>query len=319
MRKQALLQVITGLLVAFLLFASGCQSNGEQFELVSVTITPSSVGAGEPVTVTVEVNNSGDEVTYPLTLRIDGSEEETREVLVASGASEVVSFQVTRETLGSYHVQVDGISRTFEVVMSAEQAMDRAAEEIAAASSFHFELSHQGGETPIAMGLNMKEAAGDVVRPDKLQATISAILSGMYFEVDFVTVDQSIYMTNPLTGNWEPLPIEFSALKLFDPGVGISSLLMDVTAPVVLGNEKAGGVACHHIKGEVESTCLRAIFGGSVLAGLPVQAEFWVGEEDFLLRQIRLEGRLTADECDGIVRTMKLSRFNQPVLIELPR
>jgi hypothetical protein len=49
-----------------------------------------------------------------------------------------------------------------------------------------------------------------------------------------------------------------------------------------------------------------------------VPAEVWVGAEDFLVRQLRLEGPIDAGDTDSTIRTLKFSNFNQPVIIERP-
>jgi hypothetical protein len=49
-----------------------------------------------------------------------------------------------------------------------------------------------------------------------------------------------------------------------------------------------------------------------------IDTEVWVDTEDFLLRRIRLEGRITEGEESGIVRTISLSDFDQSLEIELP-
>jgi hypothetical protein len=54
------------------------------------------------------------------------------------------------------------------------------------------------------------------------------------------------------------------------------------------------------------------------MEGASISIEVWIGRDDFLLRSIRLEGRITEAEAEGIVRTLKLSGFDVPVTIEAP-
>jgi hypothetical protein len=189
-------------------------------------------------------------------------------------------------------------------------------ESMDAADSFHFRLEHDGGGTPIAGGLTMNEAEGDIARPDRLKAKISTTMMGMFIEVEVITVGSAIYMTNPLTTEWELLPTEFSAVSFFDPDTGVTAILEGMTSLAILEEENVKGLRCYHIAGKTASQCLNSIALSSV-EGVVIDTEVWVGTEDFLLRRIRLEGQITEDEKAGIVRTISLD-FGQSVEIELP-
>jgi len=99
-----------------------------------------------------------------------------------------------------FMVTVTGCTRSTPAALSASEIISKSSERMEAINSFHFVLDQVGGGTPIAMGLEMTNAVGDVVRPDRLKATISGKLSGMFLEVQIVSVGEEMYMTNPLTG-----------------------------------------------------------------------------------------------------------------------
>jgi lipoprotein LprG len=202
--------------------------------------------------------------------------------------------------------------------LTAAEIIEKSAEKMETLSSFHFELDQVGGGTPIAMGLEMTKAVGDVARPGKLKTTISATIAGMFLEVGIITVGETTYMTNPLTMQWEPLPSEFSAVALFNPDIGIKAIIKGVKNPTKLEDEEVAGIFCYHLKGTLDSSDLRPFVGSAALEGIPIGTEIWIGKDDFLLRQIKLEGRLTEAEKPGIIRTITLSKFDQPVTIELP-
>jgi len=164
------------------------------------------------------------------------------------------------------------------------------------------------------MGLEMTSASGDIVRPSKLKVKVFA----GFLEAGVITVGEVTFMTNPLTGEWEPLPSEFTAVKLFDPDTGIKAIIDKITSAIKLDEEKVAGVLCYHIKGTLDSGDLSAITCGNAIEGVSIDTEVWIGKEDFLLRRIKLEGQITKDEEPGIVRTLSISNFNQPVTIELP-
>jgi hypothetical protein len=202
--------------------------------------------------------------------------------------------------------------------LTAHEVIGRCMESMDAADSFHFRLEHDGGGTPIAGGLTMNEAEGDIARPDRLKVQTWVEMIGLGdMKVEFITVGSAIYMTNPFTDEWEPLPTDFSAVSFFDPDTGVTAILEGMTGPAILEEEKVKGLRCYHIKGRIASQCLNSIALSSV-EGAVIDTEVWIGTEDFLLRRIRLEGQITEDEKAEIVRTITLSDFDQSVEIELP-
>jgi hypothetical protein len=201
--------------------------------------------------------------------------------------------------------------------LTAAEIISKSGENMQAVNSFHFLLDQVGGGTPITMGIEMTKAEGDIVRPDKLQATIFGTAMGMSLEVKLVTSGEKTYMTNPLTGAWEVPPDQFKVLSLFDPGTGLAAILKGMAAPTQLGEEQIGGTLCYYLKGSIASDALRPI-AGSAAAGVVINVEVWIGKEDFLVRHIKLEGKITEAEKEGIVRTLDLSNFNQEVEIKLP-
>lgn len=59
------------------------------------------------------------EGTYNLTLKINGVNEETRDITVAAGTSKSVSFTLSRQQSGIYEVDVNGLEGSFNVITLA--------------------------------------------------------------------------------------------------------------------------------------------------------------------------------------------------------
>ena len=201
--------------------------------------------------------------------------------------------------------------------LTAQEIINHSIEKMREISSFHFELFHEGGRTPIPMGLELEEAIGDVAKPDKLKTTILAALRGMLVEVQVITIGVTTYMTNPLTKQWELVPGEFSAISIFDPNAGITSILQDMVNPTVVESEEDDKPNGYHIKGEIPSESLRPITLSSI-EGVNVSADVWIDNETFLINQIKIEGQITETEKPGIIRILKLSDYNREVIIESP-
>jgi hypothetical protein len=88
-----------------------------EFSVSDLTIEPGEAEPGETVTISVSVENTGGtEGTYTLMLTIDGAVEAEKTATVAAGASESVTFSVSKQGATSYIVVVEGLSDIFTVV-----------------------------------------------------------------------------------------------------------------------------------------------------------------------------------------------------------
>ena len=74
---------------------------------------------GEDITITANVaNNGGQEGTYTAELKLNGKTVDTKEVTLAAGQSQQVSFTVSGMDYGQYEVEVAGLSGEFTVSRS---------------------------------------------------------------------------------------------------------------------------------------------------------------------------------------------------------
>jgi hypothetical protein len=86
------------------------------FSVSSLSILPSEVLVGETVTISVSVTNTGGQSdTYKVNLKIDGAVVATKELTVAAGKSESVSFTTSKDAAGIYSVDVNGLTGSFTV------------------------------------------------------------------------------------------------------------------------------------------------------------------------------------------------------------
>jgi len=186
-----------------------------------------------------------------------------------------------------------------------------------AATSFHFTMEHDKAGTPISSNILMTKLEGDIESPDKLQAKITGTYSDTAIEVSLVTVSGQTYMTNPLSGVWEPAPNSFKVLSVFDPGTGVASIIKGLNNATALGEEKVGNTKCYHLKGDVLSETL-APLTGTTATGAAIGTEVWISEKTFFVQQIKLTGKITDSETDGITRTLTFTDYNKKVDIKLP-
>jgi hypothetical protein len=199
--------------------------------------------------------------------------------------------------------------------------VSEAADRFAAVKSFHFVLEHEEGRSPIALGLEMERAEGDMVVPDRLQADVEAVagtFGNASVDVRAVAVGDTVKVTNPFRETeWVELPGSTSVRDLFDPAGGIVSALRAAKDPVLTGEEGVGGAETWVITANVDGADLEA-FAPTAEPGYPVKGTVWIGKDDQLVRRVRLEGPFGEDDPDEVIRVVTLSAFDEPITIELP-
>ena len=190
----------------------------------------------------------------------------------------------------------------------------RSGEAMASLSAFRFALEHEGdGGTPLDASLTVTEAEGAVVSPDKLTVEFSGVLGTFAIRSGFVTIGDESYMTNPLTGAWEPVAREVSPIGFFDPQRGIASIMAQVQRPALASHADGKFV----IDGTLPVSALAPLLG-SAAQGDAVSARLTIDDATLYLERAVLEGRVTALEPDGVVRAITLWDFNEMVEIERP-
>ena len=84
--------------------------------LSSLSISPSQVQPGEDVTISIYLSNSSPaEASYPVSLKLNGALEETREIYLGGGSGETVSFTSNQSNPGEYPVDINGLTGSFKV------------------------------------------------------------------------------------------------------------------------------------------------------------------------------------------------------------
>jgi len=82
-----------------------------------LSVNPQQANAGQTVTVSTNVVNTGDQAgNYNVALKIDGRVEQARMVSVGPQATQPVKFTVSKSQPGTYTVAIDGQQDTFSVL-----------------------------------------------------------------------------------------------------------------------------------------------------------------------------------------------------------
>ena len=87
------------------------------FEVRNLDISPSQVRIGENVIISAQIANTGGvSGEYTLMVNVEGLLETSQVITLAPEQSQEVSFTVTRDTPGSYQVEIGGLQGSFVVV-----------------------------------------------------------------------------------------------------------------------------------------------------------------------------------------------------------
>ncbi len=203
-----------------------------------------------------------------------------------------------------------------------DEILSRASTRFNALDSYHFEITQKGGSIPVTDELKLISASGDIDLPDKKSFDAKARWSGIPITVSLVTVGETAYMTDPLSGEWILLPENYSAAKSFDPGAGVKAMLRNLRNAQKMEAQIIDGAACFHIEGELDPWILNALTGGFGIQkgqGDAVSIEAWIDSEEYMVHRVTIEGQMIDGEDLGISRTINLSNFNVPVNITIPK
>lgn len=86
------------------------------FTSSSLSISPLEVDIGGTVTISLLLANTGEEEgSYTITLKLNGVVEATKEITLAGGANETVTFTTAKDEAGTYSVNIDGLTGSFTV------------------------------------------------------------------------------------------------------------------------------------------------------------------------------------------------------------
>lgn len=171
----------------------------------------------------------------------------------------------------------------------------------------------------VGPGLAVSKVEGDLARPDRVRMKATTQVGNSVLDIEFIAIGDQQYIADPFTLRWQSLPTSPVTFTPLDPQRGVPGVVRALKNPQRVGKSQADGVEAYHVRGAVESGLLAALTGTATASdSRTVPVELWVGTQDFLPRQIRLEGRLSDGEPAGIVRSLHLTQYNRPLTIEPP-
>ena len=204
--------------------------------------------------------------------------------------------------------------------ITAEDVRDRGAETLRNLSTVHFLVTHEEGGTDIGFSSTLTEAEGDGVFPDKAEfvaKATSALFGNAALELDIVQYGETTHLRDRISMVWQALPAGTLAINFTNINGSIADALASLGDLDLTDGGSVDGAPVHKLTGTTPSTSMRGLVPGAP-EGDTLQMEVWIGRDDYLVRKVRLTGRLVEADTPDVVRVLELSRFDEPVTIEPP-
>ena len=85
-----------------------------EFQVTNLTVNPAEAGVGQPIIISVNVTNVGEEEgNYSVNLTINDVVRENKTIQLLGNESRIVEFLVNENSEGSYYVKIDDLNGTF--------------------------------------------------------------------------------------------------------------------------------------------------------------------------------------------------------------
>ena len=214
--------------------------------------------------------------------------------------------------------------------LSVERVVEATAASMRALKSAHIEadITRTGRAAGEEEGTVEMSMTGDYQAPDRPRLRTRFTIEGNDFGADYITIANETYIHVLNTDIWEVTDttdgLDLPETIRFDPE--------DTENLVLIGEEELDGEKVYHLKGILASDAgglLNSVVHGSWFMVTPmgeviVEAEFWVGVEDFLIRRIiqNTHIELSADTGErgelSLELDMRLSDYGKSMDIQAP-
>ncbi len=181
-----------------------------------------------------------------------------------------------------------------------------------------FDLDHDVGSSYLSeLGLYLDAVTGQIAMPDKYSLRMEATTTdrNVFVGVEIIGVAGKAYMN--LLGRWgetDPLTLPFDFSEL---GLRLADIMRAVEEHTLIGEEMVAGVPAWRIGGLVDSGAFKGLLVNAS-PGEPIKIDAWIGRDDSLLYQARVEGKLFSDDEPNAVRVLAITEVDVPVEIEPP-
>ena len=106
-----------------------------------------------------------------------------------------------------------------------------------------------------------------------------------------------------------------SPLGFFNPTVGISAMMLQLEEPKEV---ETGREDVHRLTGTLPAAALSPLLGTAIQDAY-VDVDLTIDAERHYLLEAIVSGRVIESDAEGIVRTIELRDFGEPIVIEPPQ
>ena len=148
--------------------------------------------------------------------------------------------------------------------------------------------------------LEFVSATGRFAAPGAAEALVTVSAVGLSTEVGAVVIEGDTWLTNPITGNWEPTPpgYTFDPATLFDPQIGFRAMLQEGIPTVEdLGEEIVDETTLRHVRFTASGERVEVVTAGMV-RGADVTIDAWIEPTSGELRRAKFPTTIGANPTE---------------------
>ena len=242
-----------------------------------------------------------------------------RRVLAYSALFMVCALLITSCKLPWQHSQSTAVASTLGPKPTAQQLITTVQKNFRTVTAFHVVMKVENLGTAPDGAIQIRSADGDVVMPDKVKASANVLLSGQVVGVELVSIGDTQYLTDPITGQWRVVKGVLNASTLTDPNTGIVSLASKLTSLSKPVDDAVNGMPCWRFTGQLDAQTLAFLTGGGMPAGTMLLTSVCVGKGDGLPYQLAVTGEAATGDTAQTSRTFTISNYNETITIAAPQ
>ncbi len=242
-----------------------------------------------------------------------------RRVLVYGALFMACALLVTSCKLPWQHSASPVVASTLGPKPTAQQLITTVQKNFHTVTAFHVVMKVENLGTAPDGAIQIRSADGDVVMPDKVKASANVLLSGQVVGVELISIGDTQYLTDPITGQWRVVKGVLNASTLTDPNTGIVSLASKLTGLSKPVDDVVNGTPCWRFTGQLDAQTLAFLTGGGMPAGTMLLTSVCIGKADGLPYQLSVTGEAATGDTAQTARTFTISNYNETVNIAAPQ
>lgn len=227
----------------------------------------------------------------------------------------------------AYRVLIDGVpSGTFSVreattiEIGPKEILIQADMKFYGITTLSFKLDVHGDVfVDPSQSIRLLSAEGHLERPNRLATRLWLETSGRSISVDLVAIGNEIWLTDGLTGAWEPAPIDFPIFRpinVFGAGHNFELVRPFLEEAVLLPDDELQGRPVYRLRSHTQ-THLEGPLNMLPLAG-PASVDLWIDQDTFDVLRIEISGQSTSNTNAKVTWTIDIAEHDQPLRIDHP-